>query len=173
MSTCLECWHLNALRAGIHSRILPTVSLWPKRQEQGLRPDLTDEFPAECSQLIRNCWDRDPGKRPSMRGIHTRLRQILQRLTNGLAAMSDGGSDSGPLAELKLERARRIQAEAEVERLKVALEIQKAENEKLRSLLRLSEEQTNCTSAALEDPLQEPTKGKDDLEPLDFDSIFT
>ena len=30
----------------------------------GVRPTITDDFPVQIAQLIKDCWDTDPEKRP-------------------------------------------------------------------------------------------------------------
>jgi len=42
----------------------------------GLRPDMLPQIPMIVQDLIRDCWDADPDKRPTFKQIRTRLTDM-------------------------------------------------------------------------------------------------
>ncbi len=46
-------------------------------EEQGLRPPLPRDAPADLLDLLQQCWQRDPDKRPSFDTIVTQLERFL------------------------------------------------------------------------------------------------
>ncbi len=49
---------------------------------KGLRPNIPEYCPKEYAQLIRECWDTDPTKRPSFQDIVKRLEAMLGDATS-------------------------------------------------------------------------------------------
>jgi hypothetical protein len=47
---------------------------------QGLRPEIPADCAPDCAQLIRECWDQDPSKRPPFSEIVQRLKTMLANL---------------------------------------------------------------------------------------------
>eukprot|EP01102_Stenamoeba_stenopodia_P012134 TRINITY_DN3792_c0_g1_i2.p1 TRINITY_DN3792_c0_g1~~TRINITY_DN3792_c0_g1_i2.p1 ORF type:complete len:732 (-),score=135.02 TRINITY_DN3792_c0_g1_i2:82-2277(-) len=49
----------------------------------GLRPEMLPHIPASVQELIRDCWDTDPDKRPTFKQIRTRLTDLEFATLNG------------------------------------------------------------------------------------------
>jgi serine/threonine protein kinase len=61
----------------------PTV--FKDRVRKGKRPQLPHYCPSQLSDLIQQCWDGNPDKRPDFQEICTKLRHIKGLLLTGMA----------------------------------------------------------------------------------------
>ncbi len=61
----------------------PTV--FKDRVREGKRPQLPPDCPSQLSNLIQQCWDGNPDKRPNFQEICTKLRHIKGLLLTGMA----------------------------------------------------------------------------------------
>jgi hypothetical protein len=61
----------------------PTVKAFKDRVRKGKRPELPPNCPVYLSDLIQQCWDGNPVKRPNFDSICTELRHIKDFLLTG------------------------------------------------------------------------------------------
>lgn len=59
--------------------------------KQGRRLPIPNGVPTRWAALMSECWDVDPGKRPSMDAVVERLREYNHSLKSGVAAAGRGG----------------------------------------------------------------------------------
>jgi serine/threonine protein kinase len=63
----------------------PSVKTFKDRVREGKRPQLPHYCPSLLSNLIQQCWDANPDKRPNFQEICTKLRHIKGLLLTGMA----------------------------------------------------------------------------------------
>src|SRR5439155_21408994 len=61
----------------------------------GLRPQLLQNIPSDCAQMMQKCWDVDPSKRPTIRNLWTFAENKLRETINNSSNSDDNGSNSG------------------------------------------------------------------------------
>eukprot|EP00808_Paulinella_micropora_P025373 g75882.t1 len=61
-----------------------------KVRDNNLRPHIPSDWPRGYAQLMKECWDKRPEKRPSMQEVCTRLKELEE----SLAGHQDGSASS-------------------------------------------------------------------------------
>lgn len=65
---------------------LPYDSMTPLQAalgvRQGLRPPIPENTPPSVATILRNCWEKDPSKRPSFSEITIKLEEILGEVSD-------------------------------------------------------------------------------------------
>jgi len=72
--------------------------------QQNIRPPIPADCPPAYAQLMRDCWESDPQKRPSFADILTRLEGMIE-LTRGTTWMAGGHSWEIDSSEIELSGA--------------------------------------------------------------------
>src|SRR5947199_4464799 len=53
----------------------------------GMRPNIVPETPLEYKELMKQCWDADPSKRPDIRTLGSKISEINLHYQNILSAL--------------------------------------------------------------------------------------
>ncbi|KAG2481814.1 hypothetical protein HYH03_019219 [Edaphochlamys debaryana] len=91
--TLLVCSHIGTKRPDL-PRVLHRCEEYAELVADGYRPARVDCIPEHVWDLINDCWQQDPVRRPSMPAVLQRLRLIAQALHADEVAKS-GSSKSG------------------------------------------------------------------------------